>query len=54
MDHVLDILEISNLLDRPVTNLSGGERKESLWPGRYYRARNCFYWMNRWPPSMSG
>ena len=44
VNHVLDVLEIGNLLDRPVTKLSGVRRKELHWLELYCRTLNCSCW----------
>ena len=52
-NHVLNVLEIGHLLDRPVTKFQEGKRKESHWPELFFRDRNCSCWMNRWRLSIS-
>ena len=38
-NHVLEVLEIGHLLDRPVTKFQAGKRSESHWPERFFRGR---------------
>lgn len=49
LDHVVNVLEIANLLDRRVTALSGSERRESHSRVRYCRGRRSCLSMSRWP-----
>ena len=53
-DHVLDVLEITQLVDRPVTKLSGGEAQRVALARAIFLVLDCFSSTNPWPLWMSG